>query len=82
MGKKTLMCDFTGSKLYDNFNEMVYFKKKNYSDFEQTLNALRKETAVQYKSRTSTYQNYLMKNKKNIYPHISIRNKINEILSL
>ena len=79
MGKKTIMCDFTGSTLYTNFDDIVLFTKCAYKDFEQRLNNLKSEDTKSYINRSNRYRDYIHSNNKKS-PHKMIRDAIDKIL--
>jgi len=79
-GKKILHCDFTGTKIFNDYDSIIMFTTPNYDVFKKRLDDLRNEKYKHYNERTKKYASYLMNNDPNHPPHLLIRNKINDIL--
>jgi surface carbohydrate biosynthesis protein len=79
-GKKVLYCDFTETKKYHDYKDIIMFTDRNYDLFKNKLNNIRHIPNDEYRSRTKDYASYLMNNEPNLPSHIQIRNKIKEYL--
>jgi len=80
-GKKILYCDFTGTKLYNDYDPVILFVDEDYDLLEQRLDELLDMPQLEYENRTKKYASYLMNNYPENPPHKIIRQKINEILA-
>jgi len=79
-GKKVLYCDFTGSNLYNDYNEILLFRDEDYELFKKRLNEIRNMPPEQYEEKTKEYATYLMNYNPNCPPNICIRQKIDHYL--
>jgi len=78
--KKVLLCDFTSTDLYNDYDQIILFKENNYNLFEEQLDRLRKIPQEEYEEKIVQYASYLMNYDPNKPTHLFIRQKIQSFL--
>ncbi len=79
-GKKILLCDFTNSDDYNDYNSIIMFREPYYEAFKVRLNELRNESYDEYQRRTKKYSAYIMNNDLKNPPFKTIRKIIDNHL--
>jgi len=80
-GKKVLYCDFTGTKLYNDYDPVILFETENYDLFKKRFNEIRGMPYEEYRRDTKAYAAYVMGYDFNCPAHLFIRQKITQYAS-